>query len=319
MVGHSGQRSLARSALAEAGEQLKRALDQIATLPATPALRREEIKLEVAFANALTLTGDLVAGKAHYDRALAIYDPAEHRPLTTPSGRDLRVALLSFRSNCVWHLGYPAASRNDAERAVKNAREIDHAATLIYALGRVATSYTFCRDYAAAHAQLDEFIALADERGKALENLARGKLFALTGNASDAVRAITSGMTSLRSTGAALYEPWHLWHLAMAYADLGQLDDARRCIDDAIEKVEGRKEKWCEAEVHRIAGEIALESCEPDTEKVEKYFDHALAVARQQQAKSWELRGDKPRSPLARPRQAAAGSRTARSGLRLVH
>ena len=235
------------------------------------------------------------------------------------SGRHLRVALLSFRSNCVWHLGYPAASRNDAERAVKNAREIDHAATLIYALGRVATSYTFCRDYAAAHAQLDEFIALADERGKALENLARGKLFALTGNASDAVRAITSGMTSLRSTGAALYEPWHLWHLAMAYADLGQLDDARRCIDDAIEKVEGRKEKWCEAEVHRIAGEIALESCEPDTEKAEKYFDHALAVARQQQAKSWELRGDKPRSPLARPRQAAAGSRTARSGLRLVH
>jgi len=84
MVGTARQRSLARSALAEAGEQLKRALDQIATLPATPALRREEIKLEVAFANALTLTGDLVAGKAHYDRALAIYDPAEHRPLTTP-------------------------------------------------------------------------------------------------------------------------------------------------------------------------------------------------------------------------------------------
>ena len=100
-------------------EQLKRALDQIATLPATPALRREEIKLEVAFANVLALTGDLVDGKEHYDRALAIYDPAEHRPLTTRSGRDVGVTLLSFRSSCVWQLGYPAASRNDAERAVK--------------------------------------------------------------------------------------------------------------------------------------------------------------------------------------------------------
>ena len=97
----------------------------------------------------------------------------------------------------------------------------------------------------------------------------RGELFALTGNASDAVRAITSGLTSLRSTGATLYEPWHLWHLAMAYAELGQLDDARRCIDDAIDKVERSKEKWCEAEVHRIAGEIALKSLAPDREKAE--------------------------------------------------
>src|SRR5262249_19632073 len=73
--GKAGQRSMARYALVEGAEQLKRALDQIATLPATPALRREEIKLQVAFANALALTGDLVEGKEHYDRALAIYDP----------------------------------------------------------------------------------------------------------------------------------------------------------------------------------------------------------------------------------------------------
>ena len=288
--GTAGQRSLARSALVEAAEQLKRALDQIATLPGTPDLRREEIKLEVAFANALALTGDLVDGKAHYDRALAIYDPAEHRPLTTRSGRDVGVTLLSFRSGCVWQLGYPAASRSDAERAVKNARETGHAATLMYALSRAADSYTFCGNYPAAHAQLDELIALADERGKALGTAMRGWLFALTGKASDAVRAITSGMTSLRSTGATLYEPRHLRYLAMAYAELGQFDDAWRCIDDAIDKVEKSKEKWCEADVHRIAGEIALKSLAPDPEKAEAYFDRALTVARRQQAKSWELR-----------------------------
>src|SRR5262249_20041805 len=95
---------------------------------------------------------------------------------------------------------------------------------------------------------------------------------------------------ALRSTGATLYEPFHLSNLAKAYADLGQLDDARRCIDDAIEKVESSKEKWCEAEVHRTAGEIALKSSAPDTEKAERNFDRALAGARQQQAKWWELR-----------------------------
>ena len=292
--GTAGQRSLARSALLEGAEQLKRALDQIATLPATPALRREEIKLQVAFANALALTGDFVDGKEHYDRALAIYDPAEHRPLTTRSGRDVGVALLSFRSACVWQLGYPAASRNDAERAVKNAREIGHAATLMYALYRAASNYICLprlrRCTCAARRAYRFGRRKRRPFWKAPGTALRGGLFALTGKASDAVRAITSGITSLRSTGATLYEPWHLWHLAMAYAELGQPDDARRCIDDAIDKVERSKEKWCEAEVHRIAGEIALKSLAPDTEKAEKYFDRALAVARQQQAKSWELR-----------------------------
>jgi predicted ATPase len=54
--------------------------------------------------------------------------------------------------------------------------------------------------------------------------------------------------------------------------------------------METTKEKWCEADIHRIAGEIALMSSEPDAAKAQDYFEHALAVARQQQAKSWELR-----------------------------
>jgi tetratricopeptide (TPR) repeat protein len=292
--GKAGQRSLARAALLEGTEQIKRALDQIATLPTTLALRLEEIKLEVAFANALALTGDLVGGKEHYDRALAIYDPAEHGPLTTRSGRDVGVNLLSFRSGCVWQLGYTAASRSDAELAVKNARETGRATTLMYALLYAVVDHIRCGNYAVAHTQVVELLALADERGapfwKALGTAVRGWLFTETGKASDAVRAINSGITSLRSTGAALYEPWHLWYLAMAYADLGQLDDARRCIEDALDKVESSKEKWCEAEVHRIAGEIALKSPQPDAAKAETYFERALTVARAQHAKSWELR-----------------------------
>ena len=114
-------------------------------------------------------------GKEHYDRALAIYDPVEHRSLTTRSGRDVGVTLLSFRSACVWQLGYPAASRNDAERAVKNARESGHPATLMYALNRAATQLHLLPRITPLHMRrLDELIALADERGKALGNIRRG-------------------------------------------------------------------------------------------------------------------------------------------------
>ena len=79
-------------------------------------------------------------------------------------------------------------------------------------------------------------------------------------------------------------------YLARAYAELGQFDDAWRCIGEAMTAVETTKERWCEAEVNRTVGEIALMSPEPDAAKAEAYFERALSVARHQQAKSWELR-----------------------------
>src|SRR6185436_20667740 len=63
-----------------------------------------------------------------------------------------------------------------------------------------------------------------------------------------------------------------------------------RCIDDAIEKAERSQERWCEPEVHRIAGEIALKSPQPDAAKAERYFDRGLTVARVRHAKAFELR-----------------------------
>jgi len=78
--------------------------------------------------------------------------------------------------------------------------------------------------------------------------------------------------------------------LARAYADLGGFDDAWRYIDEAMTAIETTKETLFEAEIHRIAGEIALLSPERDAAKAEAYFEHALTIARQQQAKSCELR-----------------------------
>ena len=78
--------------------------------------------------------------------------------------------------------------------------------------------------------------------------------------------------------------------LAKSHADLGQLEDAWRNVDEAKAVIERTEERWFEADVHRIAGEIALKSPQPDAAKAEAHFERALAVARQQQAKSWELR-----------------------------
>src|SRR5262249_37437455 len=73
---------------------------------------------------------------------------------------------------------------------------------------------------------------------------------------------------------------------ARANAETGQFDNARRCISEATAAVETAKERWCEAEVNRIGGEIALLSPEPDLAKAKAYFAHALAVARQRHTRS---------------------------------
>jgi predicted ATPase len=113
---------------------------------------------------------------------------------------------------------------------------------------------------------------------------------ALTGRASEAEEMLISGISAYRATGATIYLPFYLPHFARAHAELGQFEEAWRCIGEAMTTVETAKEKWCEAEVHRVAGEIALMSPEPDAVKAEAYFERALSVAWAQEAKSWELR-----------------------------
>ena len=381
--GKAGQQSVERSALVEAVAQFTRALDQIAALPATPALRREQIKHQVALitplmhvkgyaapetkaaaerarllieqaealgeppedplllfsvlygfwvANYLAfngdvirdlaaqflalaekqgtivplmighrlmgtsslLTGDIVEGRAHYGQAIALYDPAAHRPLAMRFGHPVGVAILTYRSWALWLLGYPEAALKDTDDALKYARESGQAAALMFALTEITITHTLCGNHAAAAAQAQELVALAEEKSallwKAAGMINQGCVLALTGNALDAIGRLTSGITAWRSTGATAWTPFFLSYLARAYTELGQFEEASRSIGEAMVAMENTKETWWEAEVNRIAGEIARKSPQPDAGVADAYFDRALAVARQQEAKSWELR-----------------------------
>jgi predicted ATPase len=241
----------------------------------------------------LVFSGKIVEGRGHFDSGFALYNPAEHRRLATRFAVDVRVGILVARSIALWVLGYPEAARSDAEQALRDAQEIGHAATLMFALAVTSLTRTLIGDYLVVNAQLDEVIALAEEKGallwKAFGILVQGDVFAVMGKASDAVQMITSGIAAMRSTGSTFFAPLHLSYLARAHAELGQFDDAWRCLGEAMTAVETTGEKLWEAEVYRTAGDIAL-SPEPDAAKAEGYFERALTVARQQQAKSWELR-----------------------------
>jgi predicted ATPase len=242
----------------------------------------------------LASTGDIAEARAHYDQSLALYDPAEHRSLAARFGHDTRVTVLSFRAWDLWLLGYPEVALAGVDQALKEAREIGQATTLMLALPITTWTHVFCGNYVTANALLDELVVLVDEKGvlmrKAQGMIQQGCVSALTGKVAAAAQMIASGITSFRSTGATVHRPLYLSYLARAYAELGQFDNAWCTIGDAMTAVETTKERLWEAEVFRVAGEIALRSPEPDAAKAEAYFGRALGDARQQQAKSWELR-----------------------------
>src|SRR5271165_4061188 len=185
----------------------------------------------------------------------------------------------------------------------------------MYSVGHAQLPYIHRGDYASASALADELIALADEKGallwKAVGMLNQGLLFALNGEAKDAVPKIMSGLAAWRATGSTLWAPLYLSHLARAHAELGQSGDAWRCVKEAMTAVETSKERWCEADVHRIAGDIALMAREPDATIAQACFDRALTLARKKQAKSFELR--------AAMSMARLGARSARPGPWMVH
>jgi class 3 adenylate cyclase/tetratricopeptide (TPR) repeat protein len=379
--GTAGQRSLARSALVEAAEQLTRALAQIDALPATPELRREQIKLQAALitplgwvkgptapetiaaaeracllveqaeargeppddpliqfsalyglwnavpfngdvcrglaaqflalaakqqttaprvighrmmGNTLFYIGEFVEAKAHLDKGLALYNAAEHRRLATRFWVDSRIVMLCWRSLAVWVLGYPATAISDSDQAIGDGRDIGQAGSLMYALLLPSYTHTFCGNCATATALLNEVTDLADEKGslvtKALGALVRAEIFSLNDNATAALQSNIDGLNAFRSTQQTVFIPIYLSWLARTYAKLGRFDDAWSCIGEAVTAIETRKETWCEAEVNRVAGEIVLGSPAGDLLKAQAYFERALALAQQQQAKSWELR-----------------------------
>jgi predicted ATPase len=247
-------------------------------------------------------TGDIAQGRAYLDQSIALFNPPEHRLLLMGFGTDAGVAAWSFRSLALWALGHPEAALADTERALNDAR--CSVVSLMFALQFASMTHIACGNYAAAKAQYDELVALAHEKDiplyRALGTSGQGCILALIGDVSDAAQKITSGISAMRSTGIKVHLPFYLSFLAAARAGLGQFDDAWRCIEEAITAIDASGERWFEAEINRVAGEVALKAPEPDATKAEGYFERALTVARQQQAKSWELRASMSLARLRR-------------------
>ena len=133
----------------------------------------------------------------------------------------------------------------------------------------------------------------------------RGWLLTWRGQREEGLRQMRQGLSGWRATGAELVVPYFFSLLADGYCNLGQVDEALQTLQEGLEVIERTGELWWQAEIHRLQGEWLLHQGAPDGPLAENRFQQAVDIARQQQAKSLELRAATSLAACGSPRTSA--------------
>jgi predicted ATPase len=242
----------------------------------------------------LYLRGELVAARAHLEQGITLYDPQQHRAHTFLYGHDPGIECRIFAALVLWQLGYPEQALQRGYEALTLARELAHPYSLAYALMFAAVVSRLRREWSAVQAHAEALLALATEQGfafwEATGTMLRGAALAAQGQGKTGIAEIRQGLAAFRAMGAEHSLTDLLAVLATAYGDVGQPATGLPLLDEALALGDKNDEHKYEPELYRLKGELLLAlSAEHQTEAAACYHQ-ALAIARRQQAKSWELR-----------------------------
>ena len=238
--------------------------------------------------------GEFVAGRQHLERARALYNPEEHSRFRYQYGQDIGVTALCYLCWALWHLGYFDQASEVAAEALRRAEEVSHPHTLAYtichALGMMDI---FRRRPEETRSYAGSIVSLCIEHGfpfwAAGGRILNGWAATCQGEAELGIELLRDGLAAWRNTGARLWLPIFLTLEAEAHAKAGHSDTALKVIEEALLISEETGERWAIAEVLRIKAGLLLATGRP-TEEVEALLVNSLQIARDQQARSWELR-----------------------------
>ena len=239
--------------------------------------------------------GELAAAQAQAEQGIALYDRQQHRSLVSLyGGNDPGVTCLAEAATIQWLLGYPDQALQRGREALALAQELAPPLSRAFALIWMARFHLQRRDWQAAAALLEALIALCTEQGFAFYLAGgmamRGCALAGQGRVEEGIAEIRQGLAAMRATGAEVGRRWFLAQLAAAYGQSGQATAGLALLAEALASVPATGEHYWEPELYRLQGELLLAlSAERHTEAA-ACFQQALNVARQQQAKSLELR-----------------------------
>jgi predicted ATPase len=238
--------------------------------------------------------GELPLAHEHLERGIALYEPHQHRTLAFRYGADPGVVCRFYAAVVLWSRGYPQQARRRMEEALTLAQELSHPHSLAFVLVFAAILHRLCGEVQAAYARADAATRLAAEHGIAQwfagGTILRGWAVAVQGQASEGIAQIHQGLVAWRAVWAEVLRPSWLALLAEAYAAGDDPASGLHGLAEALVLVEATGERWYEAELYRLRGELVLQHARVEPGEAEACFQQALTIARRQQAKSWELR-----------------------------
>ena len=240
----------------------------------------------------LMFAGRFALSRSHLEAALSLYDPISHRSLVHQTGFEPHVSAHALLGNVLCCLGFPDQALAQSKAAIDESQGLAHPPSLVASLTNGTTVFSLIGDDEVLSEAADQLIALTTEHGfpfyRAQGTICRGWVKVKNGELTEGISLLRSGSSAWRSTGAEVWRPYQMAFLARACEIAGQIEEAASLLDDALQIVERTGERWFFAELNRHKGELLLR--QGDAEAAAGLYRKALSIAREQEAKLWELR-----------------------------
>lgn len=256
--------------------------------------------------------GEFSSALQYLQQGIDLYSPQQCRSHVMLYGQDPGVSCLSHASHTLWFLGYPDQALAKCRDSIALALDLAHPHSLAYVSIFTAITYQLRGEPQRTQQQAEAGLKLAVEHGfsiwKGIGEILQGWSIALQGKAKEGVTLIERGIALWRAVGAEVSLPYYLSLLAEAHGRAEDPQKGIKILDEALAVLSRTGDRWWEAELYRLKGSLILQAKKPAGEvqdpgedqkqtfraliatEAETCFLKALSVARQQQAKSLELR-----------------------------
>jgi predicted ATPase len=240
----------------------------------------------------LMFAGRFASSRSHLEEVLALYDPMSDSSLAHQTGIYPHVNSQGLLGIVLFCLGFPDQALARSIAAVTEARRLAHLPSLCAGLTNGTTVLSLLGDNAAVDDWTDQIVAVTTEQGfpvwRAQGIIFRGWVKVKSGDVVEGISLMDSGLSAYGTTGAEAWMPHFLALLARAHEIAGQVEESVTLFDQALQIVERTGQRWLAAELNRLKGQLVLRQGHP--EAAEQLFNKALSIAREQNAKLWELR-----------------------------
>jgi predicted ATPase/class 3 adenylate cyclase len=280
-------------------DELANQIAMIAQQHSDPALL---LVANMAMAMTCYYFGEFVRARDYSDHGFSLYDSQQHRSLVFVYGQDMGISCQMWAGCSLWLLGYPDEAMKRSQQALALAQEVAHPFSSVIALVLAAIVSQYRHDFPTTRDYGRKMAELSAEQGfsffQAWGNMLQGWALSQLGQKSNGLKLMRDGLTAFRLTGGKIWQSFWLALLAEVCAAAGETDQAMESIAQGLTHAEQTGERFYEAELYRLKGELTLKqsshadarlAVQPATE-AETCFRHAIEIVRRQQAKSLELR-----------------------------